>query len=98
MNLTCSYTNVSSIQIVLHDLAILHSLYLGKTDELESSEWLEKRISKSDDEVNCLIIELLNHANYEFPAIWTKKRYLITFGIHFSLSTCALKCVRMLGP
>lgn len=56
----------------------MHSVYLNKTSELESFEWLERRTDKYNSKMSALWSELLKHAQSEFPAIWSEQRYVCT--------------------
>lgn len=69
-----------SPQVVLGDLALLHSVYFCNTEELECLEWMEKR--SEDNAMSALWMELLKHAHYEFPEFWSKPRYI---GVAFPL-------------
>ncbi len=64
---------------MLRDLAQLHSVYLCKTEELESYQWMEKQAVSNKVEMSVLWIELLKHAKYEFPEIWSEQRYVLFF-------------------
>ena len=63
------------LQIVLRDLAKIHSLYLGKMNWLNAQPWLEQR--KTDKIVAMVELwsELLQHCSVEFPEFWTNERY-----------------------
>lgn len=58
-------------------------MYFCKTEELESFEWmLKRRVGDKASEMCVLWAELLKHAHYEFPEVWSEQRYVIY--IHYS--------------
>lgn len=78
---TCSNNQVYDaclfdMQVVLRDLAKVHSLYLDNKKWLDSKSWLERKDTKKITEMAPLWRELLRHAHSEFPEFWPKDRYL----------------------
>ena len=65
---------VCSTQVILRDLAIVHLLYLCKTEWLSSQPWLEMREGKKMVAMATLWRALLEHAKSEFPEIWNEER------------------------
>ena len=65
---------VCSTQVVLRDLARVHSLYLCKTEWLSSQPWLEMREGKKMVAMATLWQALLDHSKSEFPEIWNEER------------------------
>ena len=63
-------------QVVLRDLARIHSEYLCKTEWLSSQSWLERREGRRMAVTAELWQAMLDHAKTEFPEIWTEERYV----------------------
>ena len=63
------------MQVMLRDLAKVHSLYLDSKKWLDSKPWLERKETKKITEMAPLWRELLRHAHSEFPEFWPKDRY-----------------------
>ena len=63
-------------QVVLRDLARIHSEYLCKTEWLSSQSWLERREGHRMAVTAELWQAMLDHAKTEFPEIWTEERYV----------------------
>ena len=61
--------------MVLHDLAALHAIHFNKTAKLEACEWMETVRGK---DLVQLWTELLKEAHFEFPRVWTNKRFIYT--------------------
>lgn len=75
----------------MQDLAQLHSVYLCKTAELESFEWLDKRTEENNSEMSLLWTELLIHAHSEFPEIWSAQRYVEFVSLCLSFIYCYIQ-------
>lgn len=76
MKIHCSETSlIVTVQVVLRDLAKIHSVYLGDSEWLDSKEWLERKETNKTVEMSPLWRELLRHAHSEFPEFWPKDRY-----------------------
>ena len=62
------------MQVVLRDLAHIHSVYLGDRKWLDSKEWLERKETNKTVKMTPLWRELVQHAHSEFPEFWPKER------------------------
>ena len=64
--------NFSILQVVLRDLAKMHSVFVNDKEWLDSKEWLER---KKTEKMIPLWKEMLRHAHSEFPEFWPNDRY-----------------------
>lgn len=67
-------------QVVLRDLARIHSQYLGKTEWLSSQPWLETKEGRRMVAMAALRQAMVDHARLEFPEMWTEERYVSLVG------------------
>ena len=74
-----------SSQVVLRDLAHIHSLHLSRSDWLSSRPWLERVTGQRMAHMTPLWRELMIHAHNEFPQFWTQQRYIQRDQLYHSL-------------
>ena len=71
--------NTISLQVVLRDLAQIHSLYLNNREWLSAQPWLEWVNGKQMTEMAPLWRELVHHAHSEFPKFWSRDRLDLSY-------------------
>ena len=63
-------------QVVLRDLAKIHSLFLLRQAWLDEQPWLERVTGEKMASMKPLFSALLQHAHTEFPEFWNKEMYV----------------------
>ena len=84
---------ICSTQVILRDLARVHSQYLCKMEWLSSQPWLEVREGRRMVAMATLWRALLDHAKSEFPEIWTEERFGVCVCVCVCVCACACMCV-----
>lgn len=67
-------TQSSSFEVVLRDLAKIHSSFLTKQQWLTSQYWLDVESAERMMRMQPLWAALLHHAEITFPEMWTKDK------------------------